>query len=95
MLVVFAVIALKAVIAREIALQRRQNRDAQRLGVVARAGEKFVQRLAVGVAARDDEPVVGQRDERLALVVSVAAGLERRRIILQTIEQACNIGPDD
>ena len=51
-LVVVAVVALEAVIAREIALQRRQNRDAQLLGVLPRVGEKLVQRLPVGLPAR-------------------------------------------
>ena len=51
-LVVVAVVALEAVVAREIALQRRQHRDAQLFGVLAIVGEELVQRLGVGRAAR-------------------------------------------
>ena len=51
-LVVVAVVALEAVVAREVALQRRQNRDAQLLGIFPRVGEKLVQRLPVASPGR-------------------------------------------
>ena len=59
-LVVIAVIALEAVIAGEVALQRRQHRHAHLLGVFAVVGEELVQGFRVGRAAGHDEAMLGQ-----------------------------------
>jgi hypothetical protein len=60
-LVVVAVIALKAVVAGEIALQRRQHSDPHLLGVFAVVGEEFVERPVVRVAIRHEKSVLRQR----------------------------------
>jgi hypothetical protein len=56
-LVVLPVIALDAVITGEVALQRRQHRDAQLTGVLADVPEELLQRLALRGAALDHEAV--------------------------------------
>ena len=91
-LVVVAVVSLEAVVAREIALQRRQNRDAQLLGVFAGVRKELVQRLPVGLAARDDEPVLGQRDERLPVFDVQRLGPHARRGVAHAIEQRGDVG---
>ena len=74
-LVVVAVIALDAVVAREVALQRGQHRDPQLLVILADVVEELVE-PGVRLAAGDDEAVLGQRVDRLALVAVETA---RRR----------------
>ena len=71
-LVVFAVIALDAVVAREVALQRRQHRHAQLILSGAEVVEEVLDVAAVGLAALDDEAVLGERGERFALARAVA-----------------------
>ena len=51
-LVVVAVVALEAVVAREVALERRQQRDVQLGGVALDRGEVLVERLPIVLAAR-------------------------------------------
>ena len=85
--VVVAVVALKAVVAGEIALQRRQHRHAHLLGVFAVVGEELVQRLGVGRAAGDDEAVFGQRHQRFALV-AVEPFRRKRRGVVSTGDRA-------
>ena len=93
--VVVAVVALKAVIAREIALQRRQHRHAHLLGVFAVIGEELVQRFGVGGAARHDEAVLGQRHQRFPRVAVEPIGRKRRGVVGQAIEQAGDVVRDD
>ena len=79
-LVVVAVVALEAVVAREIALQRRQHRDAQLLGVFAVVGEELVQRLACrsrGSATMN--PCSVSVDQRFARIAVEPLRRERRR----------------
>ena len=86
-LVVIAVIALEAVVAGEVALQGRQHRHPHLLGVFAVVGEELVQGLRVGRPAGHDEAMLGQRDERLALVVVQSLGRQRGRIVRHTLEK--------
>ncbi len=67
-LVVVAVVALEAVVARKIALQRGQDGDAELARIVVKIREKLVERRAVGLSVLHDEPMFGQRDQCLALV---------------------------
>ena len=67
-LVVIAVIALDAVVAGEVALQRGQHGDPQLAAILAHVVEELVERLMVRGAALDDEAVVDQGLDRLALV---------------------------
>ena len=66
-LVVVAVIALEAVVAREVALQRRENGDVQLGAVALDRREVLVERPAVGVAVGDEEAVLLEQIERVAL----------------------------
>jgi len=62
------VIPLEAVIARHVALQRREHRDVQ-LGRIALHGrEKVVDLPSLSVPVGDDEPVLAQRVERVDFV---------------------------
>ena len=66
-LVVFAVIALDAVVAREVALERRQDRDPELILAGAELGEEILDVPAVGLAVLDDESVLGEGGECVAL----------------------------
>jgi hypothetical protein len=67
-LVVVAVIALDAVVAREVALQGREHRQAELVLAFAKAVEERADVLPVGFTALDDEPVFGERVDRIAIV---------------------------
>ena len=68
-LVVVGVIALEAVVAGEVALQRRQNRDVQLRRVALHLGQILIERAPVGVAALDQESVLVQERKRFELVL--------------------------
>jgi hypothetical protein len=89
------VIALEAVVARKIALQRGENRDAQLARVLAHVGEELVHRGSIRGAVVDDEPVLGERDERFARVAVESVGCERLRIGRKTIEQTGDVVRDN
>ena len=72
--VVVAVIALEAVVAGEVALQRRQDGEAELRGVVPDRVEVGIEGAAIGVVALDDETELGERGERLAFLVVEGAG---------------------
>ena len=69
-LVVFAVIALDAVVAGEVALQRRQHGDAQLILAGAEVVEEVLDVLAIRLAALDDEAVLGERRDSVALGIA-------------------------
>ena len=94
-LVVVAVVALEAVVAGEVALQRRQHRHAHLLGVFAEVREELVQRLGVGRAARHDEPVLGERDQRFARIGCRAARARATPDRRKPIEQPGDVLGDD
>ena len=93
--VVIAVIALKAVVAGEIALQRREHRDAHLLGVFAVVGEELVQRFGVRRPAGNDEAVFRQCHQRFALIAGELFRRQRRGVARQAIEQTGNLVRDD
>jgi hypothetical protein len=81
---VVAVVALEAVIAREVALQSREDRDLQLVTVLAYVPEEVLETAPLRFTALDNEAVLNERVEGLALVVveSGSAGsnpLEQRR----------------
>src|SRR5207245_4969239 len=76
-LVVVAVIALEAVVAREIALQRGQHRDPELRRIMANGGEILVERAPLRLAVRDDEPVFGEDAERVLRLRVERAGCSR------------------
>ena len=80
-LVVVAVVTLEAVVAREVALQRGKHGHAQLVGVLAHVGEVLRQRLLLAVSTVDDEAVLDQRVDRLALV-----GIERALARLDPVQ---------
>ncbi len=90
-LVVVPVIALKAVVAREIALQRRQERDAQ-LGLVALdVGEVLIERAVLGFPVGDQESVLPEQAERVACLIRDP--VRRSKLTARNlIEQARHIG---
>ncbi len=83
-LVVVPVIALEAVVAREVALQRRQHRDVQLGGVALDGGQIDVERAAVDVSARDEKAVVGEQFHRFPFIG--AEGANRIALAGATIE---------
>ena len=91
-LVVVAVIALDAVVAREVALQRRQHRDAQRAGALADVPEEGVQVAPLAVPVGDDEAVLGELFDRLALFLVRG---RPRLVATHPIEQIDNVAAHD
>ena len=77
--VVIVVIALEAVAAGEVALQRGQDGEAQLRRVVPDRVEVGIEGAAIGVVALDDEAELGERGERLAFLVVEGAGSRRAR----------------
>ncbi len=63
-LVVVAVVALETVVAREIALERRQHRDVQLRRIARDAGEVAIEGPVVGLSVGDQEAVLVQQVER-------------------------------
>ena len=72
--VVIVVIALEAVAAGEVALQRGQDGEAKLRRVVPDRVEVGIEGAAIGVVALDDEAELGERGERLAFLVVERAG---------------------
>ena len=70
----FSVLALVAVVAGEVALQCREDRDAQLRRVLAELGEVRLEGGALGRAVADEESVLCQRRQRLLALPSRAAG---------------------
>ena len=66
-LVVVAVVALEAVVTCEVALQCCEDRQSQLVGVLAHAPEVLLEFFTFAGAALDDEAVVLQRSQCLAL----------------------------
>jgi hypothetical protein len=89
-LVVIAVIALEAVVAREVALQRGQHGDLEVLGVLAQLREVLVNRTLLVIAALDHEAVFDQRVDGVTLV-----GVERGLAARNPIEQSGDIRSRD
>ncbi len=67
-LVVVPVVTLNAVVAREIALQGRQDGDPQLASIFADRVEELFERLPVGLPALDDEAVLRKRPDDVALL---------------------------
>ncbi len=72
-------IALKAVIAREVALERRQNRDVQLALVGGGSREKPIERPLVFRAIGDEESVVLENVDGFTRVAVELARVARRR----------------
>ena len=89
-LVVLAVVALDAVVAREVALQRGQHRDAQLILAGAEFGEEVLDVPAVRLAALDDESVLGERGEGLAF-----AHVRRESVATEAVEQVRHLARHD
>jgi hypothetical protein len=87
--VVLAVIALDAVPAREVALQRRENRDTQVAGVVAELFEPLFERAPLGDTPVRHEPVFHQRLDRVPRLGTEELGCPLPG--LQAIEQVDDI----
>ena len=90
-LVVVAVIALDAVVAGEVALQRGEHRHAQLLAASRTSRKNALQVVAVGVAALDDEAVLGERADGVALLARPAG----RIAVLESIQQRRHVGRHD
>ena len=73
--VVVAVIALEAVVAGKITLQRRQDGDMQLAAIIGRPGEEAVQCLLIGGAIGDEESVGGQDVDCFTRIVIERAGI--------------------
>ena len=84
-------IALDAVVAGEVALQRREDGDAKLFPAFVHVGEEVLDVLPVGFAAFDEEPVLDERQQRFALA------LVRRREsgLARPIEQLHHVLADD
>jgi hypothetical protein len=89
-LVVVAVVALEAVVACEVALEGREDRDAQLIGILAHRGEVLVQRLRLLLALADDEAVLDEGFDRLLLL-----RVERALSVLDPVEQTGHVGRDE
>ena len=90
-LVVFPMVALEAVVARKIALERRQHRHAQLVGVLADVAEPLRDVLALGVAVVNDEPMLGEREQRVPLDGGQGACFGAG----QAVQQRRNVARDD
>src|SRR5439155_18800625 len=83
-LVVIVVVALETVVAREVALQRRQDGHAQLGGVAANVGKELIERPPIRVAVVDEEALIRQERQRLArfgveIVYATACGAVEER----------------
>ena len=95
--VVIVVIALEAVAAGEVALQRGQDGEAKVRRVVPDRVEVGIEGAAIGVVALDDEAELGERGERLAFLVVERAGtgVPGLRAAFDGIEQRDDLGWHD
>src|SRR4029453_431682 len=84
--VVVAVVSLEAVVAREVALQRRQNRDPQLFARLPELPEELLELTPVRLTAFDDEAVFLERRERLGF-------LRAERVVTgaHAIQHVCDI----
>ena len=89
-LVVVAAIALIAIVAGEVALHRRQHGDVQLRGIALHRVEELIDVLPLSAPIADEEAVLAQQIDRLALVagelvergvIAFADSVEKRRDI--------------
>ena len=82
------VIALDAVVAREVALQRGEHRHSQLISVLSNLTKERRQGLTLRLAAVDHEAVLDQRLQGLALLVAEAS------VVVRPVQQRGDIGRD-
>jgi hypothetical protein len=83
------VIALDAVVAREVALQGREHRDLERVGVLAHVAEELRQRAALRLPVGDDEALLGELRQRIVFFRGPRAAFA------ESIEQIDDVVADD
>ncbi len=91
-LVVFAVVALDAVVAGEVALERREDGHAQLILSRPKVVEEVLDVAPIGFAALDDEAVLGERAESFALVT---VGIEREAAAADAVEEVRDLARHD
>lgn len=93
-------VALEAVVTREVALKGRQNGEMHLLRVIAEVVKELVQSIPFGFPVVDDEPVAGQFVERGALLIVKIEPLYRARLCIccvgiESVEKRSDVGRDD